>query len=140
LYCLDASVITNSVIEKEEHHEFSKKLLDKIEEEKILVIVPEIILPEIASAIARGTDDEKKALDFVNKLVEFPNFIFIPVDRELALLSSDIAAKYRLRGSDSIYVSICKLFELKLITLDKEQKERAIKVIEVKTSKEELEI
>lgn len=140
MYCLDASVITNSVIEKEEHHEFSKKLLDKIEEEKILVIVPEIILPEIASAIARGTDDEKKALDFVNKLVEFPNFIFIPVDRELALLSSDIAAKYRLRGSDSIYVSICKLFELKLITLDKEQKERAIKVIEVKTSKEELEI
>ena len=77
---------------------------------------------------------------FVNKLVELPNFIFIPVDRELALFSSDIAAKYRLRGSDSIYVSICKLFELKLITLDKEQKERAAKVIEVKTSKEELEI
>jgi len=39
-----------------------------------------------------------------------------------------VAARYRLRGSDSIYVAICKLFELKLITLDKEQRERVTKL------------
>jgi predicted nucleic acid-binding protein len=77
-------------------------------------------------AVTRGINNEKKALDFVNKLVEFPNFIFIPVDRELALFACEIA-KCKIKGSDSLYVAICKLFKLKLITLDKEQKERASK-------------
>lgn len=125
-------------MEREEHHEFSKKLMEKIEREKILVIVPEILLPEIASAIARGTGDEKKAFEFVNKIVELPNFLFIPIDRELALFASNIAAKYKLRGSDSVYVAVSKLFEVKLVTLDKEQREKAVKVIEVKTPEEEM--
>jgi predicted nucleic acid-binding protein len=112
--------------------------MDSIEKKRILVIIPEIVLPEIASAIARGTNNEKIALDFVIKLIKFPNFTFVPVDRELALLSSKIAAKYRMKGSDSIYVVVCKLFNLKLITLDKEQKEKAAKIVEAKTPKEEL--
>lgn len=138
MYCLDASVITNSVIEKEKHHEFSKKLMDKIEEKKNLVIVPEIVLPEVASAIARGTDDERKALNFVDRLMKLPNFVFIPVDRELSLIASELAAKHRLRGADSIYVAITRLFRFRLITLDREQRERAYKIIKVKTPEEEL--
>jgi predicted nucleic acid-binding protein len=43
-----------------------------------------------------------------------------------------------MKGSDSIYVAVCKLFNLKLITLDKEQKEKAAKIVEAKTPKEEL--
>jgi len=127
------------VIEKEEHHEFSKKLMDKIEEKKSLVILPEIVLPEVASAIARGTEDENKALNFVDKLMELSNFVFIPVDRELSVFASEIAARYGLRGCDSIYVAVTQLFGSKLITLDKEQKERASKIVEVKTPEEELE-
>jgi predicted nucleic acid-binding protein len=80
MYCLDASVLTNSEIEGEEHHEFSRRLMDKIRENGIAVVVPEIALPEVASAIARGTGDATKALEFVNTLRQLPNFVFVPID------------------------------------------------------------
>jgi predicted nucleic acid-binding protein len=78
MYCLDASIITNSEIENEKFHEYSKKLMQKIKERGITVIVPEIVLPEISSAVARGTDDAEKALKSVKELRQIPNFVFIP--------------------------------------------------------------
>ncbi len=54
MYCLDASVLTNSESGGEEHHEFSRELMDKIREDGTAVVVSEIALPEVASAIARG--------------------------------------------------------------------------------------
>ena len=50
MYCIDASVLTNSVIVNEEFHEYSKGLLTAIKEREIMVVVP-----EIASAISQGT-------------------------------------------------------------------------------------
>lgn len=138
MYCIDASVITNSEIENEEFHEYSKKLMQRIKREGIAVIVPEIVLPEIASALSRGTEDAEKALKFVKELRRLPNFVFIPIDSELADSASDLAAKYRLRGCDSIYAAVASLFGVKLITLDSEQRAKASKCIEALTPQEEL--
>jgi predicted nucleic acid-binding protein len=102
MYCLDASVLINSEIEGEEHHEFSRRLIDKIRENRIAVVVPEIALPEVASAIARGTGDADKALEFVKTLRQLPNFVFVPIDRELSDSSSKLAAEHKLRGCDAI--------------------------------------
>ncbi|MFH0904952.1 MAG: hypothetical protein V1854_07205 [Methanobacteriota archaeon] len=68
MYCLDASVLTNSEIESERFHEYSQKLMEIIKERGITIVVPEIVLPEISSAISRGTDDNEKALEFVKEL------------------------------------------------------------------------
>lgn len=76
MYCIDASVLTNSEIEGEEFHEYSKEFMSKIKEEGITVIIPEIALPEIASAIARGSDDAEKALKFIKEMKQLPNVIF----------------------------------------------------------------
>lgn len=138
MYCLDASVITNSEIENEKFHEYSKKLMQKIKERGITVIVPEIVLPEISSAVARGTDDAEKALKFVKELRQIPNFVFIPIDRELADLASKLAAEYKLRGCDAIYVAVASSFNAKLISLDDQQRERATECIEAETPQEEL--
>lgn len=62
MYCIDASVFINSEIEGEQFHDYSAKLMQTIKKEGITIIVPEIALPEISSAIARGTDDTLKAL------------------------------------------------------------------------------
>jgi hypothetical protein len=40
-----------------DYHGASKQLIEKIKKEGITVILPEIILPEVSSAIARGTGD-----------------------------------------------------------------------------------
>ena len=138
MYCIDASVLINSEIEREKFHEYSKRLMEIIREQNVLVVVPEILGPEIASAIVRGTNNIDLAINFVDELQELPNFVFIPIDRELSNLASKFAAEYRLRGCDAIYVSTAFIFNVKLISLDKQQIERASKCIDVLTPGQEL--
>lgn len=138
MYCIDASVFINSIIEGEQFHEYSAKLMQKIKNKGITIIVPEIALPEISSAIARGTNDTLKALDFVRELIQIPNVVFVPIDRELADEASRIAAEYRLRGCDAIYAAVAYMFNVKLITLDKQQSERGSECIDVASPQEEL--
>lgn len=139
MYCLDASVITNSFIEKEEHHQYSKELLSKIKRENIIVILPEITIPEVASAIARETKDSTLALEFTQSLRMIENFVFIPVDKEISNLASKIAAERKLKGSDSIYIAVAYTTKAKLITLDEDQKEKSKDLIQALTPFEELE-
>lgn len=54
--------LINSEIESEKLHEYSEKLMEKIREKGITILVPEIVLPEISSAIARGSNNSEKAL------------------------------------------------------------------------------
>jgi predicted nucleic acid-binding protein len=137
-YCIDASVLTNSYIKNEVHHEYSKKFLNKIHEEGHTVFLPELAFPEIASAISRGTDDPSKAVEFVNLLRQIPNFVITPVDREISDISSRFAADYKLRDCDSIYVGVAYLFNSKLITLDKDQKSKCSRIVAALTPREEL--
>lgn len=95
-------------------------------------------MPEITSGLARGTDDIENALAFANELKLLPNFVFIPVDRELADLASLLAAEHRLRGCNAVYVAVASLFNTKLISLDKQQRERASNCIDALTPQEEL--
>lgn len=131
MYCIDASVLTNSFIEGKEFHENSKRFLAKIKAANLLVILPEIVLPEVASAIARITGRDDYAIDFVNNLKLIPNFTLIPVDRTLAIIASEIAAKHKLRGCDAIYAAVALQFKSRLITLDNEQLERSKFIVEV---------
>jgi predicted nucleic acid-binding protein len=138
MYCIDASVFINSEIEGEQFHEYSAKLMQNIRERGITIIVPEIVPPEISSAIARGTDDPENALEFVKELKQIPNIVFVPIDMELTEESARLAAQYRLRGCDAIYVAVAFMFSARLISLDKQQSERAAECIEVATPQEEL--
>ncbi len=138
MYCIDASVFINAEIEGEEFHEYSAKLMQNIRDQGITIIVPEIVLPEISSAIARGTDNPEEALDFVKELKQIPNIVFVPIDRELADHASQLAAEYKLRGCDAIYVAVGSLFRAKLISLDKQQIERAAECIETAKPQEEV--
>ncbi|MEK6943005.1 MAG: type II toxin-antitoxin system VapC family toxin [Nanoarchaeota archaeon] len=138
MYCLDASVITNSIIKSEEHHEYSKRLLLKIKNQNIPVVLPEIIVPEVASALSAGARNSKLPLQFVAELRKIPNFVFVPVDAEVSNLAARFAAEKHLRGADAIYVAIASIFNVSLITLDKRQKEKAAGTVKTATPMEEL--
>lgn len=138
MYCIDASVLINSEIESEKLHEYSEKLMEKIREKGITILVPEIVLPEISSAIARGSNNSEKALEFVKELKQIPNIVFVPIDRELADEATRFAAEYRLRGCDAIYVAVASMFSVKLISLDEQQLVRAKDCIDASTPKDEL--
>jgi len=136
MYCLDASVILNSFFLKESHHQYSHELLKTIQNEGISIYLPEIVLPEVSSAIGRGTNDSKLAIEFAEELLSVPTFNFIPIDREISFLAAELAARYKLKGADAIYVATAKYFNVPLITLDLQQKEKAHHSINVFTPKE----
>ena len=138
MYCLDASVIVNSIIENEGHHEHSKKLLLKIKNQNILVVLPEIAMPEIASAISKGTGDAELSIQFVKELRKIPNFVFVPVDADISDFASRLAAEKWLRGADAIYVAISSIFNVKLITLDEEQRRKSKDIVKARTPMDEL--
>ena len=140
MYCLDASVIVNSYNKNEEFHKYSKRFIDYIKRERIAVILPEIVCPEVSSAISRGTEESAIAIEFVREMRGISHFTFIPVDDELSNDASKIAAEGRLRGCDVIYVAVVRKFDLKLVTLDGQQGERASSIVKVITPQEEVEL
>lgn len=138
MYCIDASVLVNSFMKHEDHHEASKQLVEGIKKRGIVVILPEIVLPEVSSAIARGTGDSHLALEFVEDLRNISNFVFIPIEREISNLSAKFAAYYKIRGFDSVYVAVSYIFGVKLITLDTEQIEKSKDLIRSSAPEDEL--
>jgi predicted nucleic acid-binding protein len=127
----DASVIVSSFLEKEKFHKEAKLVLDQAISTGETIILPEIVLPEVASAIARGIGNSAHAIDFCKELRKIPNFIFVPIDELLSEIAVEIASKYFLRGADAIYVALAYRYNAELITLDKEQMVKASKIIKV---------
>ena len=118
----------------------TRQAINRKNQEGITVILPEIVLPEVSSAIARGTGDSHLALEFVEDLKNISNFAFIPIDREISDLSAKFAAYYKIRGYDSVYVAVSYIFGLKLITLDTEQIEKSKTLIKSSVPDDELKI
>ncbi len=125
IYTVDASVFLNAFNPAEAGHADSRALLEKLQRAQTPIIVPTLLLPEVAAAIRRGRRNEALAKQFAATLRRLPHLVFIPLDDNLAARSADTAAAYRLRGSDAVYVALAMRFGAALITLDKEQHNRA---------------
>lgn len=92
-----------------------------------------LVLPECAGAIARALDEIEPAHHLVELVRKFPNIQLIVISEDLAQRASAIAADYKLRGADSIYVAVAKEYDATLITLDAEMLERGAKVVKTQT-------
>lgn len=132
MYCIDASVIVNSQLEREPYHNRSKTFLRMVEEKNLKVFLPEITIPEIASGLFRAIQDPKIAYEFPISLREAPNFCFVAVNSRLANLASWIICQTGLRAADAIYVALAYDYNLELITLDKRQLEKSKKLVRVR--------
>jgi predicted nucleic acid-binding protein len=132
---IDASVFVSSFTPSEPAHQASKAFMLNVREKSIPIVVPVLLFPEISAAISRGQDKPELGLEFIHELKKLSNTTFIDIDDSLAMLASEIAAKHRLRGSDSVYAAVALRFGTELITLDKEQLLRLPKVLTVKMPK-----
>jgi predicted nucleic acid-binding protein len=47
------------------------------------------------------------------------------MDNELVREAASLAAKFGLRGADSVYVAVARQLDLSLVTFDADQRERA---------------
>ncbi|HEX7184354.1 MAG TPA: type II toxin-antitoxin system VapC family toxin [Thermoanaerobaculia bacterium] len=123
-YTVDASVFLNGFNAHEPRHEESRRFLGWLREEAVPIIVPALLLPEVAAALARGSGDAGLARRFAQTLSRLPHLVLIPLDEVVASLAADAAAELRLRGSDAVYIAVAQRFGTTLVTLDGEQLER----------------
>lgn len=126
---IDASVFISAFTPSELAHPASKAFMMGVRKESIPILVPVLVLPEISAALSRGQNKPDLGIAFTQEIKNFPNARFIDVDQSLADLAVEVAAKYRLRGSDAVYAAVSLRFGTELVTLDKEQLERLPKVI-----------
>ena len=129
---VDASVFVNAFSPEEEGSEDSMAFLTRLSKERTPLIQPTLFLPEITASIARKQDDTDAALELERDLKSFLELTLIDLDEDLADFASEVAAKHRLRGSDSVYAAVALRFGTELITLDREQLERLPKVLPVR--------
>jgi predicted nucleic acid-binding protein len=124
VYTIDASVFLNAFNPYEVGHEESHRLLARLQEQAVPIIVPTLLLPEVAAAVSRGREDEDLAREFAASLSRLPHLVLVPLDTALAQQATHVAAQYHLRGSDAVYAVVALRFGSTLITLDREQRER----------------
>ena len=138
IYTVDASVFLNAFNPYELGHEESHRLLTLLKQRAFPIVVPTLLLPEVAATIGRGRQDADLARKFTAALSRLPHLVLIPLDITLAQQAADVAAQYRLRGSDAVYAAVALRFGSTLITLDREQRERVAGVLLTRHPAEEL--
>ena len=122
-FVIDASVFVADARLPEPFHADANRLLETLAARGCVLHVPTIVLSEIAAALARGVRDPILAYQAVNMYRQWPGVRLAPVDETLGSLAAEIAAGYRIRGCDAVYVALAFVQGAVLITLDVEQRE-----------------
>ncbi len=138
-FTVDASVFLNAFNAHETGQAVSRRFLDQLRVRAIPTIAPTLLLPEVAAAVSRVRQDAQLAQQFAATLKQLPHLILIALDQLLADQAADIAARYRLRGSDAVYVAVAQRFGSGLVTRDQEQLSRVASVLTTLTPEAALE-
>lgn len=129
MYTVDASVWVNSFDQREEGHQLSRQVLDLLRSQSRAVIVPNLVLVEVAGAISRTRQDPEKAREFVKTLRDLPNVRFVPLDEALTQRAVILATQHGLRGADALYAAVASQSDCTLITLDNEHLSRLAGIV-----------
>jgi predicted nucleic acid-binding protein len=137
-YSVDASVFVNAFNPHETGHAASLRVLGAIQERGDPIIVPALLLPEVASAIARVNDDTAAAIEYVDAIAGLPNVTLVTLTSAVARQAADLAATHRLRGADAVYVAVSLRYGTVLVTRDGEQRSRGAAVVTCQTPEQAL--
>lgn len=122
----------------EDGHADSLAILASIQENADPVIVPALLIPEIASAVARASDDSSGARAYARATAGLPHLTLVSLARTMASEAAELAATYRLRGADAVYVAVARRYGTTLVTRDEEQRSRGSSIVTCQTPAEAL--
>jgi predicted nucleic acid-binding protein len=137
-YTVDASVFVNAFNPHEAGHAASLQILSAIQERGDPVIVPTLLVPEIAAAVARATDDNAGALQYAVAAAALPHLTLVSLTAAVARQAAELAAAHRLRGADAIYVAVARRYGTTIVSRDDEQRTRGGAVVTCQTPEEAL--
>jgi len=120
-YTIDASVFVNAFNRHERGHAESLQILAAIQARGDPIIVPTLLIAEIASAVARAADDTVGAIKYVNATAALPHLTLVSLTSVVAGRAAELAATHRLRGADAVYLEVARRYGTALISRDDEQ-------------------
>lgn len=100
--------------------------------------MPLLVLAEIVGALSRSFRDPIRARLEVDLLRDLRHIQFVPIDAAVTQEAAEFAADRALRGADALYVAVARRYGCALVTLDREQRERAAPVVRTLTPAEAL--
>lgn len=133
MYTIDASVWVNGFDRREPGHENSRQLLDLLGTQSAPIVVPNLVLVEVAAAISRTRQSPDQAYAFAIALNNLPNVTVVPLDDMIVHQALTLAAQHGLRGADAVYAAVAVQAGCTLITLDNEQHTRLVGVVKTYT-------
>jgi predicted nucleic acid-binding protein len=88
-----------------------------------------MLVIETASGVARATGQSAFAHRAATQLYNLPFIRIVPIDQNLVNETTRVAADYKLRGADAVFVALAKIEAVPLVTFDQEQQTRPVGVI-----------
>jgi predicted nucleic acid-binding protein len=128
---IDASVYVSLLKSEDPAYTDSWNWLQSAVEKGIEIFAPAIILAEVAAALSRGVGDTQLAVRAVIELTNSEIVRLKPVSIELGVRAAEIAAEYKVRGCDAVYLAMAEAAGEPLVTLDRQQFERGAAVVKV---------
>ena len=126
---VDASVIISAILPGEPHHEASRSWFDTLVNSGQHFTAPAILLGEVAAPLSRAYNRPELAESVIQNLMTATFSKLVPVSIPLASRAATIASNYKIRGCDAVYVALAEALGEDLITLDRQQSERAKNII-----------
>lgn len=100
--------------------------------------MPSLLVPEIASAVARASDDSAGALQYANATAALPHLTMVSLTPTMARQAAELAATHRLRGADAVYVAVARRYGTTLVSRDEGQRSRGSAATNCQTPEEAL--
>jgi predicted nucleic acid-binding protein len=129
---VDASVWVALSHSGDRHHRRCREWLSSSLADGSALAAPSLLLAEVAAALRRLTEDEALARESAEALVELELVELHPLTLERAVAAASVAAELGLRGADAVYVALADERREPLITLDRQQLERAGERVDAK--------
>lgn len=123
----------NGFDHREAGHVTSRQLLEVLRTRVLPIIVPNLVLAEVAGAISRTRHDPVRAEAFATTLGRLPNVTVVALDEALGDQARALAAQHGLRGADAVYAAVAQQAGCTLISLDQEHLTRLGSIVTVYT-------
>ncbi len=136
---IDASVLVAAGSPGDSANDKSVRFLRAALGARLAVHQPTLTLVEIATSIARRTNDPALAREAGLRLLQMPGLVLHPLDVESAAEAAAIAGRAMLRGADAIYAATALRHGTTLVTLDQELLGRTSRIVDAVTPGEWLE-
>jgi predicted nucleic acid-binding protein len=135
---LDANIFARDTDPTDPLYPVCHALLEVLDQRRVPIIVPNLVLAEVAAAVSRTRRDPIRARIVVAALADFEHVQLIPLDNLLAQEAAELAGDRALRGADAVYAAVARRYGCALVSLDREQCERAAPLVRTLTPAEAL--